>query len=168
MPRAKSFNAPGELNTGKAAAGDDEHEQGLTLSCIWRVAGALECVDDLVADHHRVGQRFEVERGVGTPVRPRKLETEPRARTRWSKASVRTEAPASAVTSRRRWSRSMRSTWPRITSVRRNAERSGLLMCVGSRVLPATSASIGVNNSAVVSLTRVSEIDRSAPTACSR
>ncbi len=42
-----------------------------------------------------------------------------------------------------------------MNSVRRRPLRKGVLMWLGSRVLPATSASIGVNNNALVSLISV-------------
>jgi len=52
-------------------------------------------------------------------------------------------------------------------AMEREMVRSGLLMCVASRLLVATSASMGVNSSALVSLTSVIETEGSAPNSCS-
>lgn len=67
-----------------------------------------------------------------------------------------------------RLSGSILSTRLRTTAVRPRLVRSGLLMCVGSRLLAATSGSIGVNSSALVSLTSVNSTDGSAPNFFSR
>src|SRR5262249_14549975 len=50
-----------------------------------------------------------------------------------------------------------------ITCVRRKLVRNGLVICVASMLLPATSASIGVKSRALVSLTSVIDTDGSAP-----
>src|ERR1700735_3142571 len=51
---------------------------------------------------------------------------------------------------------------PRMNSVLRRLLRNGALIWLGSRLLPATSASIGVKRRAFVSLTRVMKTERSA------
>jgi len=66
----------------------------------------------------------------------------------------------------RRDARSMSATRPRMNSVQRRLLRRGVVIWLGSRLLPATSASIGVNSSALVSLMRVMEIE--APRSSSR
>jgi PAS domain S-box-containing protein len=75
-------------------------------------------------------------------------------------------APGARRTRRR--SRSISVTRPRMTAVRRRLVRRGQLMWAASRLPPATSASIGVNRRAFVSLTSVKETDGSAPKARSR
>src|SRR5205085_11540978 len=52
----------GHLDTGRAAADDDEAQPRMTFRLDGRTLGALECADDARADVERVGERLQSRR----------------------------------------------------------------------------------------------------------
>ena len=144
-----------QFHACKAAAGNHEGQQAFRAFGSSTSIGSFQHFDNVTANGDGIEQRLKSE---GVPLNAFETEILRDGAQRQHEVIVRKRC-VTADTTRR--SKSTPVTRARKNVVRCSAVRVGLLMCAGSRLLPATSASIGVKRRAFVSLTSVSSISGS-------
>jgi hypothetical protein len=80
----KVVHAGDRLDAGEAASGDDEGHQVIAIGRAALGLRLLELVDHPVAEGDRVAERLHRDARSSSPGMPKKLVTDPGARTRWS------------------------------------------------------------------------------------